>query len=106
MIPSSKLSVLNLFTDKSAKTIVIEWEKSDACPKVEIAEIEKLKNKEVKYFEKPESLKCGKLKKVTGNMDTEPCTALENVEPADIYFKTTLADKSKCEIATSPKILG
>ena len=104
MIPSSKLSVFNL-TPKTAKTIKIEWENS-VCAKVEIAELETLKNKEVKYFKKPDSLKCGKMKKVTGNMDAEVCTALENAEPADIYIKTQLADVAKCEIATTPKTLG
>ena len=102
------MTVFNLFSDKSAKTIVIEWENSAVCPKVEIAEIEKLKDKEVKYFEKPDSLKCGKIKKVEGKMDTVVCTALENVEPANIYFKTILplATPATCEIALTPKILG
>merc|ERR1712184_75672 len=104
VIPSSKLSVFNL-TPKTAKTIKIEWENS-VCANEEIAELETLKNKEVKYFEKPDSLKCGKMKKVSGNMDAEVCTALENAEPADIYTKTQLADPAKCEIATTPKTMG
>ena len=63
VVPSSKFSVHNLFTDKSAKTILVEWENSGVCPNVEIAEIEK--SKSVTYLERSDSLKCGKLKKVT-----------------------------------------
>ena len=104
VVPSSKFSVHNLFTDKGAKTILVEWENSGVCPNVEIAEIEK--SKSVTYLEKSDFLKCGKLKKVTGKRDVTDCTALENVEPADIYFKTDLADKSKCLISTTAKTLG
>ena len=104
VVPSSKFSIQNLFTDKSAKTILVEWENSGVCPNVEIAEIEL--NKSVTYLEKSDSLKCGKLKKVTGKRDITDCTALENVEPADIYFKTDLTDKNNCLIATTPKKLG
>merc|ERR1712137_1284597 len=89
VIPSSKLSVFNL-TPKTAKTIKIEWENS-VCANEEIAELETLKNKEVKYFEKPDSLKCG-------NMDATACKDLENAEAGDIYFKTDLTDVAKCEI--------
>ena len=104
VVPSSKFSVHNLFTDKSAKTILVEWENSGVCPNVEIAEIEK--SKSVTYLERSDSLKCGKLKKVTGKRDVTDCTALENAEPADIYFKTDLADKSSCMITTTAKTLG
>merc|ERR1712184_124549 len=76
------------------------------CANEEIAELETLKNKEVKYFEKPDSLKCGKMKKVSGNMDATACKDLENAEAGDIYFKTDLTDVAKCEIALTPKTLG
>ena len=36
VVPSSKLSIQNLFTDKSAKTILVEWENSAVCPNLEI----------------------------------------------------------------------
>merc|ERR1711936_596245 len=101
VIPSSKLSVFNL----TAKTIKIEWENS-VCANEEIAELETLKNKEVKYCEKPDSLKCGKLKKVSGSMDATACKDLENAEAGDIYIKTDLTDVAKCEIALTPKTLG
>ena len=104
VVPSSKFSIQNLFTDKSAKTILVEWENSAVCPNVEIAEIEI--NKSVSYTEKTDSVKCGKLKKVTGKRDVTDCTALENAEPADIYFKTDSADKDECVITTTPKTLG
>ena len=103
-MPSRKLSIQNLFTDKSAKTILVEWENSGVCPNLEIAEIEI--NKSVTYTEKTDSVKCGKLKKVTGKRDVTDCTALENAEPADIFFKTDSTDKDNCLITTTPKTLG
>ena len=95
-----------MFADKAAKEIKIEWENSAVCPTVDIAELASLKNQELTYFEKPDSLKCGKVKKVEGKMDAEACTALENFDPANFYFKTNLADPTKCVIETTPKIIN
>jgi len=95
IVPLSKITVFNLFADKAVKEIKIEWENSAVCPTVDIAELAALKSQELTYYEKPDSLKCGKLKKVEGKMDTVACTALENVDPANFYFKTDLADPTK-----------
>ena len=102
-IPSSKFTAFSLFTDKAAKDIKIEWEYSAACANVKIAELAALKSQEIKYFKAPDSLKCGKLKKVSGKMDATACTALENVDPVNIYFKTDLADATKCMIETNAR---
>ena len=94
-----------MFKDKPAKEIKIEWEFSTVCPNVEIAELAALSNDDkIKYFEKPDSIKCGQIKKVSGKMDTVDCApALENVDPTNIYFKTDLTDPTKCLIETTPK---
>ena len=110
-IPSSKFTAFSLFTDKAAKDIKIEWQYSAACANVKIAELAALKSQEIKYFEAPDSLKCGKLKKVSGKMgdgmDAVDCTALDNVDPANFYIKPDLAksgsNSGKCVIETTPK---
>jgi len=106
-IPSSMLTVFNLSPDKAAKTIKIEWENPTVCPDTVLTEdIAALKSAKVTYFEKPDSLKCGKMKKVTGKIDAEECKPdLEDKEPADIYFKMDLSDaaKTKCLIELTPK---
>ena len=93
---------------KGAKDIKIEWEFSAACANVEIAELKSLKYQEIKFFEAPDSLKCGKLKKVSGKMHAVDCTALENVDPANFYIKPDLAKSGsvsgKCVIEVTPKI--
>ena len=98
-----------MFPDKAAKDIKIVWEFSTVCPDVEIAELASLSNDDkIKYFEKPDSIKCGQLKKVSGKMDTVDCTPLENVDPTNIYFKTDLADPTKCliEATAGPTTTG
>ena len=98
-----------MFPDKPAKEIKIEWELSTVCPDVSIAETAPLmKSDPVKYFEKPDSIKCGLIKKVSGKMDTVDCTPLENVDPTNIYFKTDLADPTKCliEATAGPTTIG
>ena len=89
--------------DKAVQEIKIEWEFSAVCPDVDIAELAALKSQELTYYEKPDSLKCGKLKKVSGKMDTTDCTVLENVDAANFYIKTDLADTTKCVIETNAK---
>ena len=109
-ITSSKITAFNLISDKAAKTIKIEWEHSNVCPDVEIAELAALKSHEIKYFKMPDSLKCGKLKKVEAKMDnadntaTVDCTALEDVDAANFYIKTDLADPAACVIETNARI--
>ena len=94
-----------MISDKDATEIKIEWEN---CPDVDIAELKSLKNKEITYFEEPDSLKCGRLKKVSSKMsdgmDAVNCTALENVDPANFYIKTDLADPAACMIETNARI--
>ena len=97
------LTVFNLFGDKAAKEVKIEWENPTVCPDKEFTEIASLKGEKVTYFEKPDSLKCGKMKMVSGKMDATDCAPLENVEPAGIYFKTKSDDAAACLIATTPK---
>ena len=100
------LTVFNLSPDKPAKEVKIVWENPTVCPDTVLAaDIAALKSEKVTYFEKPDSLKCGKMKKVTGKIDTEECTALDDKEPADIYFKLDLTDatKKKCLIELTPK---
>ena len=91
--------------DKHAMEIKIEWEFSSVCPDVSIVEIAPLDqvSDRVKYFEKPDSIKCGKLKKVSGKIDTVDCSALENVDPAPIYVKFDLANPTKCVFEQTPK---
>ena len=99
------LTVTNLFGDKAAKDIKIEWENPTVCPDTVFAEIASLKSEKVTYFEKPDSLKCGKMKKVTGKIDTVECKPdLEDKDPADFYFKTDLTDPKKCVIELTPKL--
>ena len=91
--------------DKGAKDIKIEWEFSAACANVEIAELKSLKYQEIKFFEAPDSLKCGKLKKVSGKMDTTDCTVLENVDAANFYIKPDLSNNpaTACMIETNAR---
>ena len=104
-VPSSMLTVFNLSTEKAAKDIKIEWENPTVCPDTVFAEIASLKSEKVTYFEKPDSLKCGKMKKVTGKIDTVECKPdLEDKDPADFYFKTDLTDPKKCVIELTPKL--
>ena len=108
IVPSSKITFFNLCPDKAVQEIKIEWEFSAVCPDVDIAELAALKSQELTYYEKPDSLKCGKLKKVSGLMDATSCTALENVDPANFYIKPDLAKSGsvsgKCVIEVTPKI--
>ena len=101
------LTVFNLSPDKPAKEVKIVWENPTVCPDTVLAaDIAALKSAKVTYFEKPDSLKCGKMKKVTGKIDAEECKPdLEDKEPADIYFKIDLTDaaKTKCLIELTPK---
>ena len=111
IVPSSKITAFNLCPDKAVQEIKIEWEFKTVCPDVEIAELAALKSQELTYFEKPDSLKCGKLKKVSGKMGdgmgAVDCTALDNVDPANFYIKPDLAksgsNSGKCVIETTPK---
>ena len=92
--------------DKHAMEIKIEWEFSSVCPDVSIVEIAPLDQVTfVKYFEKPDSIKCGKLKKVSGKIDTVDCTPLENAPPANIYVKFDSANPTKCVFEQTPKIV-
>ena len=110
-ITSSKITAFNLISDKAAKTIKIEWEHSNVCPDVEIAELAALKSHEIKYFKMPDSLKCGKLKKVEAKMDnadntaTVDCTALEDVDAANFYIKPDLSNNpaTACMIETNAR---
>ena len=88
---------------KNQHQISIEWEFSAVCPDVDIAEMKSLRSQEIKYFEEADTLRCGcgKLKKVSGKVDTVDCTALE--DSANFYLKTNLFDPSKCMIETTPK---
>merc|ERR1712232_685332 len=99
-IPSKKITVFNL-TGKSAKTVKVEWESN--CADEEIAEIATLKSQDVSYFESPDSLKCGKIKAVTGKMDTVDCTALATTDVSNVYIKTKSDDAAACVIETNAK---
>jgi len=107
-ITPSYFTIFNLFLDKPAMEIKIEWEFSSVCPDVsivgEIAPLDQVSDR-VKYFEKPDSIKCGKLKKVSGKIDLVDCTPLVNVDPANIYIKLDSANPTKCVIEQTSKIV-
>jgi len=100
-IPSKKITVFNL-TGAAAKTIKVEWVESN-CAATDIAELATLKSQDVSYFESPDSLKCGKIKKVTGKMDATDCTELGETDAANVYIKTLSTDATKCVIETNAK---
>ena len=95
-------------TGQTAKTIKVTWNTN--CADEEIAELATLKSQDITYFESPDSLKCGAIRKVEGKMqlglNQVDCTALgvvDSVDPANIYIKTDLADTTKCVIETNAK---
>ena len=90
-----------MYADYAAEKIKIEWEFKSFCPDVEIAELAALKNQDSTYF-----VNCGKLKKVSGQIDSTDCTALENADPANFYIKKDLAKSHvPCVIETTSKII-
>ena len=58
------------------------------------------------YYEKPDSLKCGKLVMISAKVGTTDCSAIENVvSPVlTIYIKSDKNNADKCIIETNPKI--
>ena len=88
-------------TGLTIKTIKVTWNTN--CADEEIAEIATLKSQDVSYFESPDSLKCGKIKAVTGKMDTVDCTALATTDASNVYIKTKADDAAACVIETNAK---
>ena len=92
--PSALLSIINS-TGRTVSDFGIVWENSGPdCPSLLFNEIPPLQHLKLLYL-----LKCGKMKKVSGKVDGEECTPLQNVEPADIYIKfKSIGSTQKCVI--------
>ena len=91
--PSALLSIINS-TGRTVNDFGIVWDNSGPdCPSL-FKELPASQHLKLIYL-----LKCGKMKKVSGKVDGEECTPLQNVEPADIYIKfKSIGSTQKCVI--------
>merc|ERR1712137_723148 len=115
-VPTRKLCfLLKSCTKKAEEGTVseVKFEPAATCPPQKAGaaadgKIGKLGNFKFTYYSAPPSMACTKISTDTiCKWGAEECKLAAAVDPiTNLYVKTTVADPKKCEITTSPKILG
>jgi len=111
-VPSKSFTLFNLI-DADLTDCEVKFEPAATCPPQKAGaaadgKIGKLGNFKFTYYSAPPSMACTKISTDTiCKWGAEECKLAAAVDPiTNLYVKTTVADPKKCEITTSPKILG
>ena len=110
--PSKSFTVYNL-VGAELTDCVAKWDPTDTCPDQDMTTDKKIAadaNAKVTYYAAPPSIGCTKLLATTlCKWGTQECKLKADTEikdlPGNLYVKKTLADATKCEMATDYKVL-
>ena len=105
MVPDKSFTIFSMVDEELECTVT--YEPKDICPP-ETEKIDARVYKVFTYFVAPPSIACTKITEIVckgAKLECKTKAPIELPVPLSLFVKTTLTDPTKCEVATTPKII-